>query len=183
MKKLSSQSAARLYSIATMASKKSNFLLFDSKELISKLRPAFEEDVTEDNKTETAKLSEDLTQLNVSATTACSTCGVNFDSIEEQRAHFKLDWHRFNISNKLKGLKIVNEEQFEAQLDNISLSGSEDSDEDEDEIIAEKTLKHPKVFLTHTEHQGQVFSIHKAILPDFGKNSSLKWAIFSRTCF
>lgn len=144
-------------------------------ELISKLKPAFEQDITED-----LQLSEDhtdLSNLSISSTTSCSTCGINFGSIEDQRQHFKLDWHRFNIQNKLKGLKAVSEDQFEAQLDEdqVSLSGS-DSDSANDDGLAAKTQKHPKVFYTHSE-SGEVYSIHKAILPDFSKtNPDLNWA-------
>ena len=35
----------------------------------------------------------------------------------------------------------------------------------------------PKLFLTHCDNS-QVYSIHKAILPDFNEKSALKWAVF-----
>lgn len=42
---------------------------------------------------------------------SCQTCGnVVFASVEEQRAHFRSDWHRFNVAGKGG----VTEEQFEA---------------------------------------------------------------------
>ena len=107
--------------------KKKKLLLYENQDLTFKLKPAFEdeEQVNEDLKDFIAQPTEDLPKLSIALTKSCSTCGVSFDSTDEQRAHFKLDWHRFNIANKLKGLKAVTEEQFEEQLENLSLSGSE----------------------------------------------------------
>ena len=143
--------------------------------LIPKLKPAFEEEVLEEK--EINSPVEDLNNLTVSSTTSCSTCGISFDSIQEQREHFKLDWHRFNIANKLKGQKAVTEDQFEAEIDSLSLSGSESDSETEADKLAESTFKHPKVFYSHSD-TNQLYSIHKAILPDFKANCCPKWAIF-----
>ena len=148
---------------------------------IPKLKPAFEQEIFEDKATNPVTIAaEDLNNLTVSNTASCSTCGVSFENIQDQREHFKLDWHRFNIANKLKGQKPINEEQFEAQIDNLSLSGSESDDEadSEEDKLAETTYKHPKVFYTHSE-TNQLYSIHKAILPDFEtKSTTLQWAVF-----
>ena len=110
--------------------KKKKFLLYECQDLTSKLKPAFEdeEEINAENFISQAPI-EDLTQLTVSTNKTCSTCGVTFESRDDQKAHFKLDWHRFNIANKLKGLKAVSEEQFEEQLDNLSLSGSESGED------------------------------------------------------
>lgn len=74
----------------------------------------------------------------------CLTCAIGttapgFASTEEQRAHFKTDWHRYNVKRRVAGLAPATEEQFAALLENEddqdavgSLSGSE-SDEDSDE--------------------------------------------------
>ena len=160
-----------------MASKFKKVFLYEKENmnsLIPKLKPAFEEEVIEET-TDIPTPTEDLNNLTVSSTTSCSTCGVSFDSIQEQREHFKLDWHRFNIANKLKNQKPISEEQFEAQIDNLSLSGSES---ESDEVkLAESTFKHPKVFYTHAD-TNQLYSIHKAMLPDFKMGSSPKWGIF-----
>ena len=41
----------------------------------------------------------------------CQTCpGAAFESIEEQRAHFKSDWHRYNVKAKLVGRTVSEEE-------------------------------------------------------------------------
>ena len=91
-----------------------------------------------------------------------------------------MDWHRYNIANKLKGnLKAITEEQFEEQLDNLSLSGSEsDESETEEDILSEKTSRLPKLFMTNSDNPQQVYSIYRAILPDLKEKTTLKWAVF-----
>ena len=90
-----------------MANKSKKIFLYDKKicdDLLPKLKPAFEEDIDEnDDKEVISPTVEDLSNLSIASSTSCSTCAIEFDSIQDQRAHFKLDWHRFNLSNKLKG--------------------------------------------------------------------------------
>lgn len=43
---------------------------------------------------------------------SCSCCSVKFTNAVAQRAHFKLDWHRYNIKRQLAGLSPVREEAF-----------------------------------------------------------------------
>uniref|UniRef100_H3AWT4 Ankyrin repeat and zinc finger peptidyl tRNA hydrolase 1 n=1 Tax=Latimeria chalumnae TaxID=7897 RepID=H3AWT4_LATCH len=62
----------------------------------------------------------------------CSTCQCPFDSREEQTEHYKLDWHRFNLRQRLMGGQPVTAEEFEKKTgagDVSSISGS-DSDTD-----------------------------------------------------
>lgn len=44
----------------------------------------------------------------------CLSCGVQFESREEQVDHYKLDWHKYNVKRKLVGLPCVGEDAFEA---------------------------------------------------------------------
>lgn len=72
----------------------------------------------------------------------CSTCGpgaaLAFASLEAQRAHFRADWHRFNLKRRLVGLGPVTEDGFDAmlgegsgeELGSISGSASDDSSDD-----------------------------------------------------
>lgn len=53
----------------------------------------------------------------------CLTCGigvnsVGFATLEEQREHFKSDWHRCNVKRKVTGQHILSEADFEAILAN-----------------------------------------------------------------
>ncbi|XP_022770311.1 ankyrin repeat and zinc finger domain-containing protein 1 [Durio zibethinus] len=63
----------------------------------------------------------------------CNTCKVEFDSLQDQRSHFKSDIHRFNVKLSIAGKDIVKEEDFdELTTDSFkdyevsSISGSED---------------------------------------------------------
>lgn len=44
----------------------------------------------------------------------CLACGVTLVSRDEQVNHYKLDWHRFNLSRKTKGLAPLSEDEFES---------------------------------------------------------------------
>ncbi|NXA46743.1 ANKZ1 protein, partial [Nothocercus julius] len=60
----------------------------------------------------------------------CSTCAQVFDSREEQTEHYRLDWHRFNLKQRLRGRRALPAEGFEEKTrtgDVSSISGS-DSD-------------------------------------------------------
>eukprot|EP00250_Pteridium_aquilinum_P014954 c22301_g1_i1 orf=90-2060(+) len=70
---------------------------------------------------------------------ACSTCSsLEFASLDEQRSHFKSDFHRLNVKRKLAGKEPVSEEEFEVLAqgqhqrddDVSSISGSEEEDSD-----------------------------------------------------
>ena len=45
----------------------------------------------------------------------CLSCHVTFDLREEQVAHYRLDWHRYNLKRKLRGLPHVTQEVFEVE--------------------------------------------------------------------
>ncbi|KAF9427021.1 hypothetical protein BGZ94_005644 [Podila epigama] len=70
-----------------------------------------------------------------SASPSCRICGIpQFDSVEKQREHVKLDWHRYNLKQKLldKTAKPLSEQQFENMIQDLSsISGSDDSSEED----------------------------------------------------
>lgn len=48
----------------------------------------------------------------------CQTCpGASFSTPEDQRAHFKTDWHRYNSKAKLDNSKVVTADEFETVVD------------------------------------------------------------------
>lgn len=78
----------------------------------------------------------------------CIACGIGvgdapgFASAEEQRAHFSLDWHRYNVKRRAARQPPVSEESFAALVEDEraevgSISGSE-SEDSEDEAAAEE---------------------------------------------
>jgi hypothetical protein len=50
--------------------------------------------------------------LTVSDSLCCSYCRTTFKDKSEQRNHYKLDWHRHNLKQSLKGMKFLSEEEF-----------------------------------------------------------------------
>lgn len=49
---------------------------------------------------------------------ACNVClGAAFADVDEQRAHFRSDWHRYNVKAKLNGGNSVSESQFAQLID------------------------------------------------------------------
>ncbi|KAI2527074.1 ANKZF1 isoform 23, partial [Pan troglodytes] len=69
--------------------------------------------------------------MDISEKLFCSTCDQTFQNHQEQREHYKLDWHRFNLKQRLKDKPLLSALDFEKQSstgDLSSISGSEDSD-------------------------------------------------------
>ncbi|CAL8267757.1 unnamed protein product [Lota lota] len=65
----------------------------------------------------------------------CTTCRLPLNNREEQMEHYKLDWHRFNLKQRVTGLAPVTVEEFEKKTgagDMSSISGSDSDSEDED---------------------------------------------------
>ncbi|KAF9916637.1 hypothetical protein BX616_003210 [Lobosporangium transversale] len=69
-----------------------------------------------------------------SAAPSCRICGITqFESVEKQREHVKLDWHRYNLKQQLlnKQAKPISEAQFENMIQDLSsISGSDTDDSD-----------------------------------------------------
>ncbi|KAG2568184.1 ankyrin repeat and zinc finger domain-containing protein 1 [Panicum virgatum] len=67
----------------------------------------------------------------------CNTCAAEFESLQEQREHFKSDLHRLNVKLSIAGKTIIKEEDLDkADSDSLfddleisSVSGSEDEQE------------------------------------------------------
>ncbi|KAF7309635.1 bVLRF1 domain-containing protein [Mycena indigotica] len=72
---------------------------------------------------------------------SCNICnGATFTDVEDQRQHYRSDWHRYNVKTRLNGGQAVSETEFsklvDALEDSISGSASEESDsEDPDDAV------------------------------------------------
>ncbi len=52
---------------------------------------------------------------------SCNICnGVNFIDVEEQRSHYRSDWHRYNVKTRLAGGESVDEAAFGQLVDGDS---------------------------------------------------------------
>ncbi|XP_024995936.1 ankyrin repeat and zinc finger domain-containing protein 1-like [Cynara cardunculus var. scolymus] len=107
----------------------------------------------------------------------CNTCNSSFESLHDQRSHFKSDFHRFNIKLSIAEKDTVKEEDFDEWIstssvkdyDTSSISGSEDEDEDDREFghLSDLTRgllgsKKQKLFL-HLPN-GELMSFWKCLL-------------------
>ena len=88
--------------------------------------------------------SESISSLN---TNTCIVCSEVFEDLLEQRQHFKLDWHRYNLKRKLNNLPRINEDDFNALIETTSNEGfnifkrqdSEAKDDDNDSLSGSET--------------------------------------------
>ncbi|GCC40167.1 hypothetical protein chiPu_0024034, partial [Chiloscyllium punctatum] len=74
-------------------------------------------------------VSEGRVLLEISDKMYCSACQCNFENREDQKEHYKLDWHRFNLRRRLLAAQPITAERFEKIAGEISsISGSESED-------------------------------------------------------
>nr|KAF6449602.1 ankyrin repeat and zinc finger peptidyl tRNA hydrolase 1 [Molossus molossus] len=117
--------------------------------------------------------------LDISGKLFCSTCDQTFQNHQEQREHYKLDWHRFNLKQRLKDKPLLSAMDFEKQSstgDLSSISGSEDSDsasEEDLQILDEERVEFEKSnrsrgFCSHRvlfqNAQGQFLYAYRCVL-------------------
>ncbi|OMO78614.1 hypothetical protein CCACVL1_14261 [Corchorus capsularis] len=99
----------------------------------------------------------------------CNTCKAEFDSLQEQRSHFKSDIHRLNVKLKIAGKDIVKEEDFDEELnadfvkdyDVSSISGSED---EADKVANPRNNAHKRQKLFIRLKSGERVSIWKSLI-------------------
>ncbi|KAF8379343.1 hypothetical protein HHK36_028777 [Tetracentron sinense] len=112
---------------------------------------------------------------------SCNTCKAEFESLQDQRSHFKSDIHRFNVKLSIAGKTTVKEEDFDEltsdslfkDYDISSISGSEDEDDkgsgpsDDGHRRAGESFKKKLFFRLQT---GETVSIWKCLLLDESEN-------------
>ncbi|KAJ3528736.1 hypothetical protein NM688_g7956 [Phlebia brevispora] len=106
--------------------------------------------------------------INVAATSSsalrsCNVCpGSKFTDVNEQRVHFRSDWHRYNVKMRLNGASVVSEAQFNQLVDGLddSLSGSASSSSSDDESSddAISTLVHKTKHIGRPSSPDEEFS-------------------------
>lgn len=126
-----------------------------------------------------------LSNLSISEHMHCSYCDVDFIDRSSQVDHYKSDWHRYNLKQKMQGKLCINENNFEDIMCNdlSSISGSDSETEEEEEVssfsqdntnevvtssnsyIAE--YRYPKVFFHN--NQEELLSIYRCVL--YGKRN------------
>lgn len=62
-------------------------------------------------------------EVATSGSLRCQACpDVTFETLEDQRAHFKSDWHRYNVKARLTG-RAVSAEEWEGMVEGKSYLG------------------------------------------------------------
>jgi len=109
--------------------------------------------------------------LEIGTTKSCSYCDAHFETLDDQREHFKLDWHRYNIKQSLVGKDAISEDKFNSILEDLEkdedneISGSDDSTDDEETKDLSIVLSsNPKLFLISNEEK--IISMYKCVLYD-----------------
>jgi len=112
-----------------------------------------------------------VSEIVSSSSRSCSYCKTQFESSEDQRIHFKLDWHRYNLKQNLAGKAPVDEENFEQRLneiendeDNEISASDDDSENSDDESTSDKPIMHGQNIFFRT--QEKVISVNKSLLLD-----------------
>ncbi|GMP43021.1 hypothetical protein CsSME_00012551 [Camellia sinensis var. sinensis] len=109
---------------------------FDSCRLLQSPTSFPEPSETPEIETLADEVANDATKASISRW-SCNTCKAEFESLQDQRSHFKSDIHRFNVKLSIAGKDTVKEEDFDEltsdslfrDYDISSISGSEDEDE------------------------------------------------------
>ncbi|KYO39133.1 ankyrin repeat and zinc finger domain-containing protein 1-like [Alligator mississippiensis] len=107
----------------------------------------------------------------------CSACAQAFDSREEQTEHYRLDWHRFNLKQRLRGRRALTAEEFEdrtgaGDVSSISGSGSgSSSDSSSDSDVSPPRGGRPEPPQGRRSHkvlfrnaQGQLLAAYRCVL-------------------
>jgi hypothetical protein len=54
---------------------------------------------------------------------SCQSCpNTSFETVEEQRTHFKTDWHRYNAKARIEGKKVVKGEEWDDMADGMLIA-------------------------------------------------------------
>ncbi|WOK99017.1 hypothetical protein Cni_G07729 [Canna indica] len=119
---------------------------------------------------------------NSSSRWTCNTCKAEFDSLQDQRSHFKSDLHRLNVKLRIAGKNIIKEDDFDnvggdplfEDLDISSISGSED--ELENDPIHQSSLlrKGDKQKICFHLQSGDIVSLWRCLLMDENEDISFE---------
>ncbi|XP_059651526.1 uncharacterized protein LOC132299090 [Cornus florida] len=116
---------------------------------------------------------------------SCNNCKAEFESLQDQRSHFKSDIHRLNIKLSIAGKETVKEEDFDdstcdsffKDYDVSSISGSEDEDDKESSLrndVHRRLIESGKNKIFVYLQTGERVSVLKSLLLDESENISFE---------
>ena len=72
--------------------------------------------------------SEPIPEQTAAGARACNVClGTSFKDVEEQRSHFRSDWHRYNVKVRLNGGKPVSASEFARLIEGVLIGSISES--------------------------------------------------------
>ncbi|XP_060522965.1 tRNA endonuclease ANKZF1-like [Cylas formicarius] len=95
---------------------------------------------------------------------SCSYCLTQFESLKQQRMHYRLDWHRYNLKQSLQNKPPISEEEFIRKNDKDDISSISGSDSEEDDSLDTFATALGKLFLQNKDDR--VFSLYRCLLCD-----------------
>ncbi|KAM0950259.1 putative transcription factor C2H2 family [Dioscorea sansibarensis] len=101
----------------------------------------------------------------------CNTCKQGFDSLQDQRSHFKSDLHRLNVKLSFSGKNIIEEEDFDelggdASFEDFDISSISDSEDESEKGLSNKSNEEIKQRLFLHLQSGDTISIWRCLLMD-----------------
>ena len=69
----------------------------------------------------------------------CNSCVLTFDASDEQRAHMKSDWHRYNLKRRVAQLPPISFETFDSKVSAAAASTSKSAEKEKP--VTKKELK------------------------------------------
>ncbi|KAH8917792.1 hypothetical protein BT69DRAFT_1338801 [Atractiella rhizophila] len=113
--------------------------------------------------TSDSETDEDLVAGGAPKLLTCAVCAVKaFRSVEEQREHWRSDWHRYNLKRKVGGREGVSEERWEEGV-NSSISGSNSSVSSNEE--EQRGPGSPLLWYTSNASSTVQYGIYRSVFP------------------
>ncbi|KAJ8915134.1 hypothetical protein NQ315_000386 [Exocentrus adspersus] len=87
---------------------------------------------------------------------SCSYCRVKFPDAQNQREHYKLDWHRYNLKQSLLSKPPVTEDEFGEKTGKDDLSSISGSDSEKEDTLDTYATAQGKIFLQNDSGQEEI---------------------------
>ncbi|CEP14792.1 hypothetical protein [Parasitella parasitica] len=117
----------------------------------------------------------------------CLACQVAFPTTERQRAHYRTDWHKYNLKRKIAQLPSINAEQFAQKVLAQQMKGKEEEERQGlvyECVICKKSYYSENAFSNHLlskKHKDLEFNAHQEPLVSPVVASKKDARIFSDT--
>ncbi len=88
----------------------------------------------------------------------CASCRVIFQNVDDQRAHYQSDWHRYNLRRKVGDLPPVTEAIYKQKLNTAASSKADQEAQVEEASKARECLPCRKTFSSAAAYENHILS-------------------------